>query len=349
MRRFTIVSVVVMLVFLPGCLDYHYVSVHEVENPTWAYEMTQIYDLNSMGYSGEGVVVAIIDSGIDMNHPELKNARIIAWKDLINGLTTPYDDEGHGTAVAGVLCADGRLQGGAKNVSLIVVKAIDEYGSGKDSDVAEAVRFALDPNGDGDYRDGADIISLSLGGGRIPILGTKTEKAVKEAISWGTFVVAAADNDGEDDDGDVASPGSVKGVIAVGAISENGTIASFSSMGDNDGNIIPPRAPRFDPNKKPEVVSPGVNISVLALNGEYSVESGTSISTAFVTCVLALILQAEPQYQMEYNDGETTIYLLKEKIMETAMKLDGQEIPHDDHYGYGLIRGYDLVMSLKEG
>jgi hypothetical protein len=212
--------------------------------------------------------------------------------------------------------------------------------------VARAVRWCLDPNGDGNNTDSADIISLSLGGGRRPILGTETEKACNEAISWGTFVVAAADNDGESDNGDVASPASLKHVIAVGAVNSTGIIAPFSSAGRNGGSIFPPMLPRKDPDKKPELVAPGVDIWCDVPGGGHEFGSGTSHSTAFMSSCLAVILGALPQYLPRNNDGETTIVKFKNALMDTALKHDGQAEPHDEHYGYGLVQAHAAYVAL---
>lgn len=334
-----------------------YKSEEKIEKSEWAYEITQLRKMNAQGFEGNGVVVGIVDTGIDAKHVDLDHIKIIAWKDYINNKEKPYDDDGHGTHVAGIICADGKLKGGAKEVSLIVVKAIDRKGKGTDEDVADAIDFCVEK--------GADIICLSLGGNRWPVVGSRTENACKRAIDKGVFVVAAAGNDGKNDDGDVASPANVEYVIAVGAVDKNKKIAPFSSKGNNTEGIIPgyqgkdpilgvkidPTETWDDPNKKPELVAPGVDICSTWKGNSYAKANGTSQAVPFVCSAIALILDddALPQYRHDGKDGgsKDTIKKFKNEFMNTAQKLDNQDRPHDDHYGYGLIQAYEAYLKLK--
>ncbi len=316
-----------------------------IERTEWAFKITQIKDMNNQDYFGESVIIGIVDSGIDTNHPDLDHINITAWADYVNQRSDPYDDNGHGTNMAGILAAKGEIRGIAPEVNMVVVKAIDADGSGSDSVVAEGIRFCIDNE--------ADVICLSLGGrARFLNLGDETASACNQAIDMGVFVVAAAGNDGEDDDGDVASPAVVQGVIAVGAIDENKNIASFSSIGNNEGevpgyqfwDITEPE----DPNKKPELVAPGVDITSTYFEEEYVKGSGTSQATAFVSGALVLLLDANPDYQREglLGGDSDVIYQIKNHLMSTAMECPGQESPHDPYYGYGLIQIADTDKLL---
>jgi len=182
-------------------------------------------------------------------------------------------------------------------------------------------------------------------------LGDNTAQACEDAIDQGVFVVAAAGNDGEDDDGEVASPATVDGVIAVGAVDEDKNIAPFSSEGNNEGEI-----PGYqfwdltepdDPNKKPELVAPGVEIVSTWLDKEYRIASGTSQATAFVAGGVVLILDADPEYQREGDSGgdADAVTQFKNVFMDTAEKWPGQDT-HDDRYGYGLINVEDAEGRL---
>jgi serine protease AprX len=316
-----------------------------IDRTEWAYDITQINDMNRNGYDGEGVIIGIVDSGIDLTHPDLDHINITAWKDYVNGRAEPYDDQGHGTHVAGIIAAHGEIDGVAPEVKMVVVKAISAGGSGTDSDVADGIDYCVE------Y--GADVICLSLGGmARFLNIGDDTAAACEDAIDLGVYVVAAAGNDGEDDDGDVASPATVDGVIAVGAIDETKNIASFSSIGDNDGLSPflpnPPDTDRQDPDKKPEVVAPGVEIVSTHLDHGYAKASGTSQATAFVAGGIVLLLDADPQYQREGGNGgdSNAVTQVKNALRNSAEKLTGQDTPHDDHYGYGLIKIKDLEARL---
>jgi subtilisin family serine protease len=303
--------------------------------------MVEASKLNSDGYYGEGVVVAIIDTGIDIDHPEFadyKNGnQNFIWKDYVGGDPDRYDDNGHGNAMASIIA--GKTYGIAPDVDLIVVKTINSQGSGNVDHISSAITFAIE--------NGADVISMSLGGGTFPIIGTNAERRVQDAIDDGIFVVAAAGNDGESDNGDVDSPSNVVLAISAGSVDENGNIASFSSKGDDDGRPYNPLDDREDPNKKPEVVAPGVDITVALNDGNYGTTSGTSVSTAFVSGVIALTLDAHEGYQHENNDKSRTISEYKEFMMDSALPPEGlPSHSHDEYYGYGVIKGDRLSDRL---
>jgi len=313
---------------------------------SWQNEYKEITGVSSVeGFDGDGVVVCVVDTGIDLSHPDLKNVNLIGWLDTINNIEEPYDDEGHGTAMSGIIVADGGLDGVAKGVELLVAKAIGNDGSGSDETVSQSVNWCVEND--------ADIISLSLGGGQGFGSGFFTtdilEQAVEDAMDEGVYVIAAAGNDGSDDDGDVESPGSVEDVICVGGINRDAAIWSGSSKGDNDGRIWPnPILPRGDPDMKPEIVAPGNEVPVLMAgdmgnDAWWGWSSGTSASTAWVAGSLAILLEYEPSLQRESSSGRQGIEEVKTRIMESSQMMDGQT-EHDDHYGYGHIR-LDLLIS----
>ncbi len=297
--------------------------------------------------TGAGVSVCIVDSGIDLTHPDLDAIQIAGWTDMIDGRSEPYDDEGHGTSMAGILAADGGLDGLAKGVNLLIAKAMDSNGQGDDQTIAGAVDWCVSEQ--------ADVVSLSLGGAAgFSFLGASTddlERAVNDAIDAGVYVVAAAGNDGEDDDGDVESPGSVRRVICVGGSTRIGTVWSGSSRGDNNGRLFPPMLPRSDPDRKPELIAPGHEVPVLIASGTGSPSgswwgwsSGTSDSTVYVTAAIALMLEAAPQLAWDGSDGgPEAIEETKEWIQQTSEPIDGQD-GHDDRAGYGRLRA-DLLIA----
>ena len=151
--------------------------------------------------------------------------------DVVQGKSNPYDDNGHGTNMAGILIADGWLDGIAKNVNLYVTKALLENGSGYEEDVVAGIDWCINQN--------VSIISLSLGGGQ-DLFRFSVHQDVQSKIRLmmqlrGIFVVAAAGNDGgNEDDGDVASPGSERRVICVGGVTQSGDHWSKSSTGVMD-------------------------------------------------------------------------------------------------------------------
>ena len=315
----------------------------EVERSTWAYDMVQLEQARAMGLTGEGVRVGIVDTGIDGDHPCLNDVNIVAWLDLVHGKKAPYDDMGHGTAMASIIAGRSPLRGGAPGVELIVVKVLDPDTIFSDEVLADGIDFCLDPDGDGDYVDGADIISLSLGGdlGNIDILiGTKTQAAITQAVAKGVVVVAAAGNDGTAED--VTQPARSAEVISVGAVDKRGQIAPFSSR----GNVS---VERPDPDKKPELVAPGVDMVTAHVDGLYAKGSGTSHATAIVTAVLATALSYVPEILADGVRGgnESSVREIKTALMDTARPIDGQATPHDAKAGYGLVQAVDLALELR--
>ena len=296
-------------------------------------------------YSGEGVNVCIVDTGMELNPPDLEGFDVAGWIDVVQGKSNPYDDNGHGTSMAGILVANGWINGVAKNVNLYVAKSLLENGSGYEEDVVSGIDWCVNQN--------VNIISLSLGGGQdlFPLLGSSSrtiEDSVNDAMARGIFVVAAAGNDGgEEDDGDVASPGSERRVICVGGVTQSGSHWSKSSTGNNAVSFFPPKLPRGDPDKKPELVAPAKDVPVLNAQGTWSSSSGTSAATVFVTGALALLLEAQPQLASNGTSGDvSTIDTVKDWLMQTVNPKEGQT-DHDNNYGYGLL-DIDALLDKAE-
>ena len=350
-----------MLIILASSIAILYIWKGEdlvIERPSpalssWETEykgLTGVSNQTLFGLNGEGVVICVVDSGIDLSHPDLSDLVLKGWLDSVNGLDEPYDDEGHGTAMSGIIVADGGLKGVSRGVELLVAKAIDDEGQGESNSVANSVDWCV--------QQGADIISLSLGGGQSIGSGFFTTdelgQSVDEALDSGVFVIASAGNDGEDDDGDVGSPGSIEDVICVGGVTRTGDIWPGSSEGDNDGRLWPnPILPRNNPDKKPEMVAPGHEVPVLMASGVgnsgwWGWSSGTSAATAWVSGSLALLLQEDSSLQRENSSGRESIEAVKEAITQYSQMMDGQD-SHDDHYGYGHLRIDLLVSHFDDG
>ena len=316
----------------------------------WHYDHLSTSGFDEMGdWSGSGIQVCIIDTGIEMNHPHLRDIQLAGWLDLINNRSEPYDDEGHGTAMAGILVAHGSIPGVAQGVSLHVVKALDYSGSGNDETIASAVNWCINQE--------TDIISMSLGGSPgFRFFGQSTdesENAVQDALDLGIFVVAAAGNDGgPDDDGDVESPGSIQRVICVGGHDRFGEIWEGSSEGDNDGGFFPPRLPNSDPDMKPEITAGGHEVAVLMATNSSGViqygwgsSSGTSAATAFATGAIALTLEGSPNLKPGAVDGgQEAIESMKNHLMNSVSNGNPN---HDDLRGYGKLNAAKLFQEVN--
>lgn len=211
------------------------------------------------GYTGVGVNVAVVDTGIDHTHPDLA---VAGGVNVINLRKDYKDDNGHGTHVAGIIAAldnDIGVVGVAPEASLYGVKVLDRRGSGWLSDVIAGIDWCVN-NNDVDI----DIVNLSLGlNSDIQSL----EDACVAAKAAGLILVAAAGNDG----GAVHYPAAYDSVIAVSAVDSSDSIAAWSSYGP-----------------EVELCAPGVDIYSTYKGGGYAVESGTSMAAPHVAGTLAL-------------------------------------------------------------
>lgn len=238
---------------------------------------------------GDGITVAIIDTGIYYNHVALGGGfgptkRVIGGWDFVNNDSNPVDDMGHGTHCAGIVGANGTvLFGIAPEVKFYAVKVLNSAGSGSMSDVAAGIEWAMDPNGDSDTSDHADVLSLSLGSSEGSPYDVAS-LAVDAAVAAGAVVCVAAGNDGPTF-GTVASPGVAHDAITVGSVDSTGTISSFSSRGTTPYTYL-----------KPEVMAPGYNIYSTYFTGGYKSMSGTSMSTPHVAGAAALLIQTHPTW-----------------------------------------------------
>ncbi len=325
-------------------LAYPQISSYFVDaltpNSNWAYKDTNIYTLqDDLGLTGDGVLVCIVDTGIEITHPDLANANLIQYRDFVGGQDQVIQDRGkdrHGTMMAGILVADGENRGAAPNVGLVVAAALNSDGTTQsESMVADAIEWCWN---DMDV----DIISLSLGGDPDPEnpLGSMTADAVSDALDHGVFVVAAAGNSGGagTDVTDVSVPANVDGVIAVGAVDRHGALWERTATGSEtegaDGDV------RVEPNQKPEVSAPGVGIistSDPSLAIPYSASTGTSDSTVFVTGALALILERHGDALPFENGTRAGIGLVKQALANSCEPNPLQGEGHHPRWGYGVL------------
>jgi subtilisin family serine protease len=267
---------------------------------------------NSLGVTGHGITVAIIDTGIDYTHHDLgecfgKGCKVIGGYDFVNRDNNPMDDHGHGTHVAGIVAANGMIKGVAPDANLMAFKVLDRYGRGMTSDVIAGIERAVDPDGNPATDDGAHVINLSLGGSGHP--DDPLCQAVDNAVAAGVVVAVAAGNSGPSYE-TLESPGVARQAITVGASDKNNRIASFSSRGP---------AP-ITYQIKPEVLAPGVGITSTVPSGAcslcnssgYQSLSGTSMATPHVAGTAALLLARFPIWTPEQ---------VKEALMEQSISL----------------------------
>ncbi|WP_079504232.1 S8 family peptidase [Mesobacillus jeotgali] len=254
---------------------------------------------------GKGVKVAVLDTGCESTHPDLKD-RIIGGRNFTDDdrsnpdIYTDYN--GHGTHVAGTIAAqennDGVI-GVAPEAGLLIVKVLNKAGSGKYEWIIKGIQYAIEQE--------VDIISMSLGG---PADVPELHEAIKTAVAKNILVVCAAGNEGDGDDStnEFAYPGAYNEVISVGAVNLERGSSDFT----NSHNEI-------------DVVAPGERITSTYLNGKYATLSGTSMAAPHVSGALALIKSyAEAQFERELSEPELYGQLIKRTVpLGNSPKLEG--------------------------
>jgi subtilisin family serine protease len=245
------------------------------------------------GYSGTGVQVAVLDTGIDTDHPDLAG-KVVQSKDF-SGKGSVEDGFGHGTHVASTITGSGAASGGrykgvAPGVKLAVGKVLDDNGQGTDDMILEGMQWAA-----ADAH--AKIVNMSLGGG--PSDGTDPLSTAVNTLSsqYGTLFVIAAGNFGQDSS--VSAPGAADAALTVGSVSKQDEPSPFSSRGPRPG----------DGALKPEIAAPGGAIVAARPGGvepigepvgdAYQRLDGTSMATPHVAGAAAILAQAHPSWSWD--------------------------------------------------
>ncbi|AXE83040.1 S8 family peptidase [Streptomyces atratus] len=254
------------------------------------------------GYTGKGVKIAVLDTGVDTTHPDLQG-QILDTKNFTSSPDTK-DRVGHGTHVSSIAAgtgakSGGKLKGVAPDAKLLEGKVLDDDGFGDDSGILAGMEWAV--------AQGADIINLSLGGGDTPEIDPLEAAVNKLSADKGVLFAIAAGNEGAGA-GTVGSPGSADAALTVGAVDDNDELADFSSRGPRNG----------DGAIKPDVTAPGVDITAAAAPGSaidqevgqnppgYLTISGTSMATPHVAGAAALLKQQHPQWKYAELKGALT-------------------------------------------
>ncbi len=261
---------------------------------------------------GLAIKVAVMDTGIDLDHPDLIN-NIKGQVNTINPLKSGNDDNGHGTHVAGTIAAVNNeigVVGVGPQIYLYAVKVLSKTGSGWLSDLIEGLGWCIDNK--------MQVVNMSLGA---PSDNLSFHAAIKNAYDAGIVLVAAAGNNGTSG-GAVDYPGKYPETIAVSAVDQNNNLAYFSSFG-----------PEVD------LAAPGVGIKSTYYDGYYKLLNGTSMATPHVTGAAALVLTTPVGYYDLNADGIWQPLEVMYKLKGTAKDLG---LPSDKQ-GAGLVRA-DLAV-----
>lgn len=245
------------------------------------------------GYTGKGVKIAVLDTGVDGNHADLKG-KIAAAKNFSSSRDLK-DRVGHGTHVASIAAGSGARSGGkfkgvAPDAKLLAGKVLGDDGFGDDSGILAGMEWAV--------AQGADIVNLSLGGMDTPEVDALEAAVNRLSAKSGVLFAIAAGNEG-DGAGTIGSPGSADAALTVGAVDVKDKLAGFSSRGPRVG----------DGAVKPDVTAPGVDITAASAPGSeialevgekpagYTTISGTSMATPHVAGAAALLKQQHPDWK----------------------------------------------------
>ncbi|MET7370683.1 S8 family serine peptidase [Streptomyces sp. NPDC005566] len=256
------------------------------------------------GLTGKGVKVAVLDTGVDLTHPDLKD-RVSETKSFIDGQEVA-DRNGHGTHVSSTVggsgaASDGKEKGVAPDTTLAVGKVLSDQGSGTESQIIAGMEWAAK-----DVQ--AKIVSMSLGSSQ----GSDGTDPMAQAVNTlsrdtGALFVIAAGNSGAP--GSIGSPGAADSALTIGAVDSADRLASFSSQGPRRG----------DNALKPDLSAPGVGIlaarsQLVSGSGPYTSLSGTSMATPHVAGVAALLAEKHPDWSGQQ---------LKDGLMSTSKQISG--------------------------
>jgi thermitase len=248
--------------------DYTVAALADVPNDTYYVDQWALPVMNvpaawaALPATTPAVTVAVIDSGICLDHPDLAGRIVSGW-DFVQDDNQPQDEFGHGCGVAGIIAANVNngigVAGVAPNARLMPLRVLDGLGMGSSSDVAAAIVYAAD--------SGAQIINLSLGG---PTTSSLLEEAVNYAASRGVTIVASAGNQGVEA---ALYPAAYPAAIAVGSVDQSLQRSSFSNYG-----------------WQLDLMAPGRDIFTTDINGDYTTMTGTSFAAPEVAGAAALMM-----------------------------------------------------------
>ncbi|GAB3406915.1 S8 family serine peptidase [Flindersiella endophytica] len=240
------------------------------------------------GFTGKGVTVAVLDTGVDATHPDLADA-IVDAKDFTGSPSGTADKVGHGTHVASIVTGDGTASGGrykgvAPDAKLLSGKVLSDDGYGSDSDIIAGMEWAT--------AAGAKVVNLSLGAPDSPGTDPLEQAVDRLTEQTGALFVIAAGNEGPQR---LGTPSTADAALAVGAVDKSDQFAGFSSTGPRPGDFA----------IKPDLTAPGVGIAAARAGGtslgdpvddHYTRLDGTSMATPHVAGAAAILLQQHPDW-----------------------------------------------------
>jgi serine protease AprX len=332
-------AVIAELASQPDVLSITPDDIHIVEasygTPEANISLVGAPSLWDMGVTGQGVVVASMDSGVDVSHPDLATR----WRGGSNSWfdpygqhpTTPTDLSGHGTWTMGIMVggdAGGTSIGAAPSAQWAAVKIFDDQGGSTATAIHQGFQWLLDPDGNPNTTDAPQVVNNSWTFA-YPGCNLEFEPDLESLSAAGILPVFAAGNGGPYSDSSY-SPANNPAAFAVGATDDNDQIYGYSSRG--------PTTCGGSTGPYPEMVAPGVNVLSSDLLGGYQINSGTSLAAPHVAGGLALLLSVYPN--LTATDQANAL---------TASAVDLGVAGPDDVYGYGrldLLAAFNWLASM---
>lgn len=276
-------------------------------NDNYTMQQSKIHLLWEQGYTGEGITVGIVDTGVDLDHPMIKD-KIIGGRNFSDdgrGIDVLTSSHYHGTGVSALVCGDyinHRAYGVAPNSKILIAKTLNDEARCSMSAVASAISYCV--------QQGVDIINCSVG---CPQNDFGVENALRNAVALGIPVVVSSGNEGHNDiDGSISEisyPAYYDDAISVGAIDNEFIVADFSNS-----------------NQFVDIVAPGVNVLTAYPGNRYAFCDGTSYSAPIISGILALLKQ---KFIVEFGriptEGELYAQLIKNtrSLQGVSYKMQG--------------------------
>ena len=305
------------------------IIVEGIDAAGWNISKVRADEVWALGYDGSGMVVANIDTGVDVSHSALASKYRgggNSWFDAVSSLSAPYDDHGHGTHTMGTMVGDdgGTNQiGVAPGAQFIAAKAFNGEAAASDAWLIAAGQWVMDPDGDPGTDDYPQVVNNSWGGAGCDAW---YRTIVTNWRAAGIFPSFSAGNSGPGLR-TVGSPGDYPESFATGATDSSDVIAGFSSRGPSCFEEI-----------KPEVTAPGVSVRSSVPGGSYDSWNGTSMAAPHVSGGVALLLQIDPAL---------TVTELENFLESTAVDLGSAG--KDNDYGSGRIDLYEAALAAIGG
>ena len=278
--------------------------------------------INNLNLTGKGQTICILDTGINYSHNDLggcfgDGCRVISGYDYVNDNNDPYDDNGHGTHVAGIAAANGNIKGVAPEANLTIIKVCNSGGTCADADIIAGIDWCNNNR----TKFNINVISMSLGDNSLNSIYCNMDNlapAINSAVLNNITVVIATGNSGNSSG--IAAPACVENATSVASSTKQDAISNFSNR-----------------NSITDVIAPGENINSTYYNGRYAQFSGTSMATPHIAGIVALL----EQYKQQESNRILTV-----NEVEAALKSSNKNITDSNGLNYTRVNANKALISI---